>query len=115
LREWKPGIATGIVVAQLAAPHVRGSVMTGVFALLCLTFSVRFAFPNRFCPVLEQPPANFRSIAGTEIGLCSCLAGVGELYRREADAAEERRQPQPTQTVWQPGSIQWLAEQKKRK
>jgi uncharacterized protein len=27
-REWGPGIAIGVVVAQLAAPHVRGSVMT---------------------------------------------------------------------------------------
>jgi uncharacterized membrane protein YfcA len=34
LRDWGPGIATGVVVAQLAAPHVRGSMMTGLFALL---------------------------------------------------------------------------------
>jgi uncharacterized membrane protein YfcA len=77
-REWGPGIATGVVVAQLAAPHVRGSVMTGIFALICLTFAVRFAFPSRFGPVFEQQPAgNFRSIAGAAIGLCSGLAGVG--------------------------------------
>jgi uncharacterized protein len=77
-REWGPGIVSGVVVAQLAAPHLRGSVMTGIFALLCLTFAVRFAFPSRFGPVLEQPPAgNFRRIAGTAIGLCSGLAGVG--------------------------------------
>jgi uncharacterized membrane protein YfcA len=77
-REWGPGIATGVVVAQLAAPHVRGSVMTGIFALLCLTFAARFAFPSRFGPVLERPPAGrFRSISGAAIGLCSGLAGVG--------------------------------------
>jgi len=77
-REWGPGIVSGVVVAQLAAPHLRGSVMTGIFALLCLTFAVRFAFPSRFGPVLERPPAgNFRNIAGTAIGLCSGLAGVG--------------------------------------
>src|SRR5438876_4954423 len=29
LRQWGPGIALGVVVAQLAAPHVRGSMMTG--------------------------------------------------------------------------------------
>jgi uncharacterized protein len=51
-REWGPGIVTGVVVAQLAAPHVRGSVMTGIFALLCLTFAARFAFPSRFGAVL---------------------------------------------------------------
>jgi uncharacterized membrane protein YfcA len=52
--------------------------MTGIFALLCLTFAVRFAFPSRFGPVFERPPAgNFRRIAGTAIGLCSGLAGVG--------------------------------------
>jgi hypothetical protein len=42
-------------------------------------------------------------------------SGVFEYYRREAKAAERRRQPEPPQTVWQPGSVQWLEEQKKRK
>jgi uncharacterized membrane protein YfcA len=52
--------------------------MTGIFALLCLTFAARFAFPSRFGPVLERSPAgSFRGIAGTAIGLCSGLAGVG--------------------------------------
>jgi uncharacterized protein len=77
-REWGPSIATGVVAAQLAAPHVRGNVMTGMFALLCLTFAARFALPSRFGPVLERPPAGrFRDIAGAAIGLCSGLAGVG--------------------------------------
>ena len=39
--------------------------------------------------------------------------GIFEFYHREAEAAAQRRQPQPAQTVWQPGSMQWLAEQKK--
>jgi hypothetical protein len=39
--------------------------------------------------------------------------GIYEFYRREAEAAEQPRQPQPAQTVWQPGSMQWQAEQKK--
>ena len=46
LRDWGPGIATGVVAAQVAAPHVRGSFMTAIFALLCLIFAVRFAFPT---------------------------------------------------------------------
>jgi uncharacterized membrane protein YfcA len=53
LRDWGPGIATGVVVAQLAAPHVRGSVMTSLFALLCLIFAARFGFPTRFGPMME--------------------------------------------------------------
>jgi uncharacterized membrane protein YfcA len=78
LRDWGPGIATGVVIAQLAAPHVRGAVMTGAFALLCLTFAARFAFPSRFGPILQRPPAGgFGSIAGAAIGLSSGLAGVG--------------------------------------
>ena len=39
--------------------------------------------------------------------------GIFELYRREAEAAEQRRKPQPTKTVYAPGSMEWLAEQKK--
>src|SRR5215469_15373829 len=38
--------------------------------------------------------------------------GILELYRRGAEAAEQRRQPQPAHTVWQPCSMQWLEEQK---
>ena len=38
--------------------------------------------------------------------------GIFELYRRQAEAAQQPRQPQP-QTVWQPGSMEWQAEQKK--
>jgi uncharacterized protein len=41
-------------------------------------FAYRFAFPDRFSPVLEAPPGgSFRHIAGAGIGVCSGLAGVG--------------------------------------
>src|SRR6266700_2350680 len=56
LRDWGPAIAAGVIVAQIAAPHVRGSLMCGVFGLLCLPFAVRFAAPHRFQPVVDQPP-----------------------------------------------------------
>src|SRR5271169_6050186 len=39
--------------------------------------------------------------------------GIYEFYRREAKAAEQRRKPQPTKTVYAPGSMEWQAEQKK--
>ena len=39
--------------------------------------------------------------------------GIYELYRQQAEAAAQRDKPQPAQTVWQPGSMEWLAEQKK--
>jgi uncharacterized membrane protein YfcA len=78
LRDWGPGIATGVVVAQLAAPHVRGSMMTGLFALLCLLFASRFAFPSRFGSTMERTPGGkFPSFAGAAIGFSSGLAGVG--------------------------------------
>jgi uncharacterized membrane protein YfcA len=41
LREWGPGIALGVVAAQLVAPHLRGSALTGVFALFTLMAAVR--------------------------------------------------------------------------
>ena len=78
LRDWGPGIAAGVVVAQLAAPHIRGCVMTGLFALLCLSFAARFAFPARFGSITDGPPGSgFPTIAGATIGLSSGLAGVG--------------------------------------
>jgi uncharacterized membrane protein YfcA len=78
LRDWGPGIAIGVVVAQFVAPHVRGSFMTAVFAVLCLVFAVRFGFPRRFRPIAEQPPGGaFRQMAGVGIGLSSGFAGIG--------------------------------------
>jgi predicted phage terminase large subunit-like protein len=41
--------------------------------------------------------------------------GIFEYYRRLAEETERRRQPQPAQTVWQPGCMEWLAEQNKLK
>ena len=78
LREWGPGIAIGVVAAQLVAPHLRGSYMTAMFGLFTLMAAVRFAAPGRFRPVFEQPPnGNFRRVAGLGIGLVSGFAGVG--------------------------------------
>jgi uncharacterized membrane protein YfcA len=78
LRDWGPGIATGVVAAQVAAPHMRGTFMTAIFALLCLIFSVRFAFPQHFRPLAERPPGgSFRRLAAAGIGLSSGFAGVG--------------------------------------
>ena len=39
--------------------------------------------------------------------------GLYELYRQQAKAAAQRGKPQPAQTVPQPGSMEWFAEQKK--
>ena len=78
LRDWGPGMAIGVVAAQFAAPHIRGSAMTAIFAVLCLVFAVRFAFPQRFRPIAEQPPAGaFRHLAGVGIGVSSGFAGIG--------------------------------------
>jgi predicted phage terminase large subunit-like protein len=40
---------------------------------------------------------------------------VYELYRRLAEEAEQRRKPQPVQTTWAIGSMEWAAEQNKPK
>jgi len=78
LREWGPGIAIGVVVAQLVAPYLRGAVLTGTFAVFCLVVAVRFAAPARFQPLLEHPPSGgFRHLAGLGIGAVSGFAGVG--------------------------------------
>jgi hypothetical protein len=40
--------------------------------------------------------------------------GIYELARRQAEAAEQRRKPQPTQPVPQPGSVEWFEAQKNK-
>jgi hypothetical protein len=37
--------------------------------------------------------------------------GIFEYYRREAEKIEQRRKPQPVQTEWTKGSMEWLAAQ----
>jgi hypothetical protein len=39
--------------------------------------------------------------------------GIYEFYRQEAEAAEQRRKPQPAKPVLAPGSMEWQAEQNK--
>ena len=76
LRSWGPGIAIGVVAAQIAAPHIRGYVMTGCFGLLCVVFAARYAFPARVRPIRAAAPGGtVCQLAGAGIGLCSGLAG----------------------------------------
>jgi uncharacterized membrane protein YfcA len=44
LRQWGPGIAIGVVVAQIVAPYVDGRLLAALFGSLCLTlpFGSRF-------------------------------------------------------------------------
>jgi hypothetical protein len=39
--------------------------------------------------------------------------GICEFYRQEAEAAKQRRKPQPAKPVYAPGSMEWQAEQNK--
>jgi uncharacterized membrane protein YfcA len=78
LRDWGPGIAIGVVAAQIAAPHIRGTVMTSCFGLLCVVFAARYAFPARIQSIRGTAPGGtVCQLAGAGIGLCSGLAGVG--------------------------------------
>ncbi|MBV8166009.1 MAG: sulfite exporter TauE/SafE family protein [Alphaproteobacteria bacterium] len=78
LREWGPGIAVGVVVAQFSAPFLDGRALAAVFACLCLLFAYRFAFPEQFAPMGGVPAGpSFRHLSSLAIGVCSGLAGVG--------------------------------------
>jgi uncharacterized membrane protein YfcA len=78
LRDWGPGIAIGVIAAQLAAPYLSGALLTGVFAVFCLAVAVRFAAPGRLRPKVEHPPnTGFCHFAGLGIGLVVGFAGVG--------------------------------------
>lgn len=74
---WGPSIGAGVIAAQIAAPHVRGIVLSGIFGLLCLVFAIRFALPNQCRPVFKPPGGAFRQAAGVLIGTCSGFAGIG--------------------------------------
>ena len=39
--------------------------------------------------------------------------GIVELTRRQLQEREQRRKPPPVKTVWDRGSMEWLAEQEK--
>ena len=39
--------------------------------------------------------------------------GIFELYRQYAEEAKQRDKPQPAKAVYAPGSMEWLADQKK--
>lgn len=78
LLTWAPGIAAGVVAAQIVAPHVRGVILSAIFGLLCLIFAIRFGFPDHFRPVLQRPlDGVFRQVAGVFIGASSGFAGIG--------------------------------------
>ena len=78
LRDWGPGIAAGVIAAQLVAPHMRGAVLSGTFGLVCAAFAVRFAAPGYFRPLLDRPPGGlFPMASGTVIGAVSGFAGIG--------------------------------------
>jgi uncharacterized membrane protein YfcA len=78
LRDWGPGIALGVVIAQFSAPHVRGAALSCIFGVICLLFAVRFAFPTYFRPLLRSPPGGaFRVFSGLGIGAVSGFAGIG--------------------------------------
>ena len=53
-RDWGPGIALGVIGAQLVAPYLSGNLLTGVFALFCLVVAGRFAVPHWFEPLAHQ-------------------------------------------------------------
>jgi len=78
LTEWGPGIIIGVAAAQIAAPYIDGRVLVAIFALLCLFFSYRFAFPARFSTARDISMGwSFRCWASVSIGVSSGLAGVG--------------------------------------
>lgn len=57
-RDWGPGIALGVIGAQLAAPYLSGNLLTGVFALFCLVVAGRFAAPRWFKPLWPTRPGS---------------------------------------------------------
>jgi hypothetical protein len=78
---------------------------------------VRYCAPaDRFVPSVPYSPDRVDALvwAFSELLVEPMKSeGIFELYRRNAEAAEQRDKPQPTQTTSAIGSMEWQAEQKK--
>ena len=68
-------------------------------------------FPNsKYDDRSTQPPS---SLTGSRSR--SPYQGLYEYYRQEVAKLEAQRRPQPVQTTWAIGSMEWLTEQNKSK
>jgi hypothetical protein len=107
------------VTAQLAAPYLRGGLMTGVFALFTLIAAIRFAAPGRFRPLIAEPPngiggslTRYRLLETTRAYALEKLAQNGELdavARRHAEFYRDLFERAETEWETRP-SAEWLAD-----
>ena len=77
LRDWGPGIVLGVAAAQIVAPYLDGRCWRRFCRPLSL-FAYRFAFPDRFAPVLDAPPGGFFRHCAS---LGSAPVGTGRCWR----------------------------------
>src|SRR6185437_9224742 len=77
---WGPGIAVGVVAAQIAAPHLRGVILSAIFGLLCLVFAIPLRLSGSV-PSASPVAAGGRVSTGWR-GSCRCLLRLCRHWRR---------------------------------
>lgn len=78
LKSWGPWIFIGVLIGTVLAGHVRGPVLSSVFATVALVVSLHMGFGKpewRLAP--ELPKGVGRSLLATVIGGISAMMGIG--------------------------------------
>ena len=78
LRQWAPGVISGVFVGSGLALLMDGRTLTGLFAAIALALAVQMAFGNQAWRISEDLPRGIvaQAIAAT-IGAISALMGIG--------------------------------------
>ncbi len=78
LKSWGPWIFIGVIIGTALASHVRGPVLSAVFASVALIVSLHMGFAKpewRLAPDLPKGPG--RSLLAMVIGTISAMMGIG--------------------------------------
>jgi uncharacterized membrane protein YfcA len=78
LRQWAPGIISGVFVGSGLALWVDGRTLTGLFASIALVAAVQMAFGNPNWRVADEAPRGLTAqVLAAIIGAISALMGIG--------------------------------------
>jgi uncharacterized protein len=78
LRQWAPGVISGVFVGSGLALLMDGRTLTGIFASIALALAVQMAFGNQGWRISEDLPRGIvAQVIAATIGAISALMGIG--------------------------------------